>query len=98
MKINIMGHEYDLIEESPGMWSQGIGRSNAYTGKIKISEDITEEAKLSTLLHEVIHVISDLCDLPTKDDERAISVLAVGLFDFLRRNPDVGERLVGRHT
>lgn len=91
MKLTILGHEYNLEEENPGMWSgNAMGRSNVRTGEIRIAAQMPKTMRDSTLLHEILHQLSDLLDLPgVGENETVMSGLAIGILDFIRNNKAV---------
>ena len=75
------------------MWAgNGMGRSDLKTGQILIRADLGDDQKIETLLHEIIHMISDTGHLGL-ENETIISVLSIGIFDVLRSNPELAERL-----
>ena len=87
MIITIAGHPYTLIESDPGMWSgDAMGRSSINTGVIQIRETMPKVTQCSTILHEIIHQVIDLYDLPIKE-EMGVSVLAMAVLDLIRNNP-----------
>lgn len=93
MSIYISDHRYEVSEVEPGMWNQsGLGRSNIHTGKIELKESLPEDVKMSTLLHEVVHQIFDLYDLPAKD-ETMISVISNEMRSFIMKNPEIIARI-----
>ena len=95
MKIRIMSVEIDLVENDPGIWERGaIGRASFKHGQIFIAENIPETTKMQTLMHEVVHVIADMNDLPHMDDAM-VSGLSNPLFDFMRQNPELVKRIAG---
>ena len=86
--INILGHRYTVSEWPSDLWAgNGLGRSDIATAQLSLKSTIPADLKKSTLLHEIIHQLADLLDLPMKESELAISGLAVGLYNVLRANP-----------
>ncbi len=67
--------------------SRHLGRMDVIKATIAIDTNMIESLQANTLLHELIHYIASLNDLP-KDSfgEVHISVLATGLLGFLRNN------------
>ncbi len=95
MKIKIISIEFELIESSPGMWNRGaMGRSHYGDCKILLDENLPENVKMQTLMHEIVHMIYQMNDLPHMD-EATISGLSNPLFDFLRQNPELVKRIAG---
>ncbi len=83
--IIIHGQSIEVCFCDPGDWRpHGLGVSNSKMGRIKISSDIPSDAQAATLLHEVLHQISDMNGLDI--EEVQVCVLANALFGFLRDN------------
>ena len=61
-----------------------FGRSNASLQKIQIAKDIGLAQKQSTLLHEILHLIS--FHLRLELTEQQVSGLETGLFEYLITN------------
>lgn len=82
--INILGVNYTIEEvEFPGD-PLAMGRSNSATGQILLRRDMPESIKRSTLLHEIIHQISDKLGLELT--EAQTRGLESGLFPFFKEN------------
>lgn len=85
--IKIISHEVELIKNSPGNWSQGgLGRADIKEGQILLNIEQSEDSLRSTLIHEVTHYISDLLSLELS--EQQVDGVAMGMFTFLKDNPD----------
>lgn len=95
--ITICSCKFRINLTSPSVpdWSPNsfIGRSSLAGGVISLDPQLNESMRNSTMLHEVIHVIANLTDLP-KLDEVTISVISVGLFDFLRQNKKLANEMI----
>lgn len=93
LTIDIQGHSCLISFESPGDWHTGaMGRANYVNGNILISSECGEDFKRSTLLHEIVHIISGMNDLELSETQ--VSVLGIALFDIIKSNP----KLVGYLT
>jgi len=88
--MRICGHTVTVITESPKAWStNGIGRSDTGKAMILLKDDLPDEVRQSTLLHEIIHMIADMNALPgLTDSETTVSVLANALFAWMRDNKE----------
>lgn len=94
MKIKIHGQNITIIENNPGGWSEnGMGRWLGKNGEILINSGMPDDIKDSVLLHEIIHALADMNALNLSETQ--VSVLANGLFETLRANPDLSLRLIG---
>lgn len=96
MEIKIYNHSIKVVESNPSDWSNGMGRSNTLKGEILLNKTLPEDMKLNTLLHEVLHFILDIHSLKLSDNETAVSLIATGMIDFLRSNPDIAKRIIRR--
>ena len=96
--ITILNHTYTIAEVDPGLWNrEGIGRSNVLSGQIELRRDSTEDLKRTTLLHEFVHQVGEILDLPPlRDDEHVVSVLAIAFYQFLMQDPDIVEWITKR--
>jgi hypothetical protein len=70
-------------------------RAMLAAGRIVLKEDMPEEIKMATLLHEILHFIADLNDLPIVKNEQVISGLANGLMTFFKDNHEAVKRIAG---
>ena len=81
--MKILGIEYDIVEfENNSRNDQAMGRGDSKTATIHLCKDMKEEVKRSTLLHEVIHQISDKLGLDL--NETQVCGLETGLFPFFK--------------
>jgi hypothetical protein len=92
----LCGHKINIITEDPKEWSQnGMGRSNTGYLTIRIKEGLPKDARYSTLLHEIIHMIADMNTLKSiTDDETAVSVFANSLFAWMRDNKSLVSKII----
>lgn len=81
---------YEVREADPLGWNQGsMGCVNVIESKILINENMVETQKASTLVHEVMHIITDQNSLDCAHSEQDVTIIANGVFDFIVNNPDV---------
>ncbi len=86
--INLLSHKITLKLESPGNWSfDGMGRASIKDLVININENMPIDSLQSVLLHEVMHLISDMCDIELT--EAQVSATSLGMFSFMRGNPEL---------
>jgi hypothetical protein len=74
-----MAHAYEMPT------AEHFGEMKAMTSVITINADITEEQKQQTLLHEIMHVISN--ELALELEEAQVQRLANGFYNVLKSNP-----------
>lgn len=78
--INILGVNYTIEEvEFPGD-PLAMGRSNSATGQILLRRDMPESIKRSTLLHEIIHQVSERGGANLSEEQTRI--IECGLIPF----------------
>jgi len=74
--VKIGGNKIKLVYSSPNDWNvNGLGR--CYVDKIVINEELNNDMKANTFLHELLHYIVDLNGLVIQDNETEVSVLAM---------------------
>jgi len=85
MKIKILSKVYDIQFEDPGLWSSnGMGRCYVPDQVIRINSSMNIETQKSTLIHEILHVVSDCCGLDLT--EQQINSLETGLYSVIKDN------------
>ena len=88
--IVLNNQEYIVTEADPSGFSPGsMGAANIVESKILINDTMTEQQKMSTLVHECIHVIANQNALSCEESEQEVAVLANGVYDFIVNNPEV---------
>ncbi len=82
MNLKIGGHNYKV------QFVDGVGVSMGMSAKIdntiKITKDMTDSQKESTLLHEIIHALVD--NFGVELTEQSVSILGEGLYQVLKDN------------
>ena len=91
MKINILGKIWTAKVASPVL-GQDSGNSDFDKCLITHSTDECEQQRRDTLLHEIIHAISDSVKLNMK--EKQVHALACCMLQVLRDNPELVEYLL----
>ena len=83
--MKILGIEYQIVEfENNARNDTAMGRGDSKTATIHLCKDMNEEVKRTTLLHEIIHQISDKLGLELT--EHQVCGLESGLFPFFKEN------------
>lgn len=82
MNLKIGGHSFTVkFVDGIGVTVGNVGVGNNI---IKITKDLVKDQQEATLLHEIIHVLSDCYTLDLS--EQAVAVLGEGLFQVLKDN------------
>jgi len=92
-KVKIGGREYK-IEQSE---HRAAGNGDDICGEvwwsrnsIYLYENLPEDGKAATLLHEIIHAIFHHCGrFKQRDDEGLVNALAEGIFQVINDNPEM---------
>lgn len=88
LKIKVLGHNIKVELDSPGDWSEyGLGRANLLTQTIKLNEALKDDARNVTLLHEIIHLVSDMNAMELTESQ--VSTLATSLYTIVNENTDL---------
>ena len=91
--IKILSQKVEVKESNPQGWSDnGMGRGSTKDNLILINESMPNDAKLNTLLHEIIHMIAAMSAIELT--ETTISVLTNVLFSFIRENKQVVNEII----
>ena len=89
-KVTHLGLTWDIVYDTAtldrdGNWGQTRGRRS----EIALTDDVPHARIAATLLHELLHVVSDSVTNANAPTEDHITALASGLFGLLADNPDV---------
>lgn len=96
LKLKLGGLLFSVVEDDPTDWAPNtMGRMHSARAQILLRADLPEDVKMETLLHEIVHAITDMYGLAVANDEAQISVLSQSLFAFMRDNPEVVVRMCG---
>ena len=90
-KIKILSHDVTYKLEDPGLWATGLGRAHIVDMAIVVNNNLQDDARRSTTLHEITHIISDLLQLELT--EQQVDGVAVGMHSLLKDNRRFMERL-----
>lgn len=91
-RLIIQSHKVELIFSDPSDWEIGaMGRCNTVKQTIAINNSMPKDSQNSTIIHEVVHYISDLYGMSLSEEQ--VSTLSICWFDFLKTNPDFMQEL-----
>lgn len=92
MKINILGHEYQLVPDEGMYFNTGNYGLHSYSKlKIEYDPDMKPSVWKEAILHELVEAINYWSDI--KLDHHQITVLSALLFSILRDNPELEDTL-----
>lgn len=91
--IRLLEHDIEVYFDAPNAWSlDGVGRCDIKNGCIRIRASMPSDVVASTLLHEVVHMISDL--LTIEQSEQSVDNMAIGILSFIRNNREFIEEFI----
>lgn len=87
-EIDIMGvpHKIRIMKNytpTEGM----MGRGNIINSEIVIAEEMSPDMKNQTLLHEILHLVSDFTSSKLKEDQ--VNAISAGLYQVIKANPGI---------
>lgn len=82
--IFIFGKQYSINYVDAVDHEDNSGECNIRAGEIRILNTLSEAQKNDTLLHEILHIISD--ELCLGMSERQVTAMAVGLYAVYKEN------------
>lgn len=92
--IALLEHELTITHNDPSDWHGGhMGTANSLNGKIYINSTMSEDFMVSTILHEVVHIMSGIQSLGL-EDERTIDGIALGIMSLIRNNPELVRQIM----
>lgn len=95
--LQLLDHAYTLIETTSGDWTGvGMGQSSMFNGKIMIQSTMPHDMRNSTIIHEIVHQISDILDLGIGEREDTVSGIAVGVYSFIKNNPELIREMLNK--
>lgn len=88
--IKVSGIDYSINGFDTDVDRNLMGRLAYDTAQIYIRNDLPVDKKYETLLHEVIHIVYMNSGLqPSDDEEKVVTALSSGIYQFLKDNKDV---------
>lgn len=89
-RIRLIGFDFTIREETNPDFTDSLqGQIHSTNHEIRISNNATDQRE--TLLHEILHGVSDAMDADLT--ERQVRVVVRGLYAAIRDNPDVAAYL-----
>lgn len=94
-KIDVGGYEYEIEYKNEAFVNanaQAIDGQCIFSDqKIIIAKTGNEQYQKTVLLHEICHAIIDIYISPEKQDEHFVEQFSKGLYQVLKRNPELKE-------
>ena len=88
--VKVSGIDYSINGFDTDVDRNLMGRLAYDTAQIYIRNDLPVDKKYETLLHEVIHIVYMNSGLqPNDDEEKVVTALSSGVYQFLKDNKDV---------
>lgn len=88
--IKISGINYSVDGFDTDVDRNLMGRLSYDTAQIYIRNDLPIDKKMETLLHEVMHAVYMNSGLqPGDEEEKVVTALSSGVYQFLKDNKDV---------
>ena len=97
-EITVLGKVYAIQIQSSGSSDlrDNVGTAFNLEGRIVISSDLSEEERISTLIHEALEVICYQLGISGGEErERMVRQLEVGLYTFFKSNLPQGYAELG---
>jgi hypothetical protein len=91
MKINILGHSYEIIFVEDKDLPDDSGRINFLTGELWLKKSNPLDVSRETLSHEIIEAINWWGDLQLNHHQ--ICILGTFLWGIIQENPEIKEYL-----
>jgi len=82
--MNILGYSYQLVEEGDADFIGAFGRKHVAKQVIQIAEDMVEQQRVSTVLHEIIEALNYHLELELGHNK--VMSLEAGLYQVLTEN------------
>lgn len=88
--VKISGINYTVDTFEKDVDRDLMGRLSYDVAQIFIRKDLPLDKKMETLLHEVMHVVYMNAGLqPGDEEEKVVTALSSGIYQFLKDNKDV---------
>ena len=91
IKMRLCGQDVEVLFCDKDVWENNdMGRSDVTKCRIIINKELPQTSLNSTLLHEVLHYITETNGFSDEsEDEKLISVIANSLLAWMRDNKDI---------
>jgi Zn-dependent peptidase ImmA (M78 family) len=88
--LDILGIRYNVIEQKCSSWPSGqMGLTDHHQAVITLGDDMADDVRRNTLLHEVVHAIFALQGID--QNEGLVSQIATGLASIPQLKVEVGK-------
>lgn len=95
--VRLFSHDFRVIVESPTHWSEGgMGRASLKDQTIRLNDVMPNDVRHSKLLHELLHLISDLTSIELSEVQ--VDIVAQGVFTIMKDNPHIVADIAGLNT
>lgn len=90
MKLKIGEIEYSVEKVNCTYANHNMGQCHTKRGKIFISDDLKDDIRHETIIHEALHAICSQYAIATDYDqeERIVNCMACGIHALIKDNPD----------
>lgn len=85
--FNLFSQQWQIRTAMPYELQEDLGQCRSDQFEILLSKDQSNESLIQTLLHELVHAIEMKLDLQLT--ERQVDLIALGLIDLFRSNPNM---------
>lgn len=88
--FRFMSQEWTIIEGHTGKAGDSkkyMGRANFKRRNIYIREDMSDDIKKNTLVHEIMHIIIRTQGITGDDEEATVEGITNGIMEAYRQNP-----------
>lgn len=91
LKVGAFDYEVEAWDSLAAEAAQCYGKCSALELKIRVAENLAAQHQGETLLHEILHAVSQQQSIleDAEEQEAAVKPLALGLAAVMRDNPDV---------
>lgn len=91
--VRICGVDYAVVDKTAAEMPNHWGEYHESLQELWIRDDCTDDNRANTILHEVLHAMSDVYGMDLK--ERQVFILANTLIGLCRDNPDYAQLFFG---
>jgi DMSO/TMAO reductase YedYZ molybdopterin-dependent catalytic subunit len=86
-KVRVCGVDYAVKQVKHPMLDgmEKVGVCDWHIAEIEIKQELDEQVKMSTLLHELVHLIAEMNEQEL--DEELVCILSTGLYQIMADNP-----------
>ncbi|MCX7003833.1 MAG: hypothetical protein NTV22_11245 [bacterium] len=92
-QVTLCGHRFS-VKHVEHVGDHVIANSDYAAGTIHILPDLPTDVYYCTLIHEVIHLIMNIDGMREAHSERDICALANGVFQFIKDNPAIIQKIL----